>query len=73
MKEFLVFFNSKQVRTKESILTITQARNVLRNARKNSGRAFNRNIDYISVINYIEIDFNTHWNRNNIRLTRKRK
>lgn len=73
MKEYLIFFDSKQVKTSEQILCITQARKALRNARKGSGRYFNKDTDYISTVNYIELDFNTHWNRNNRTLTRKRK
>ena len=58
MKEFLVFFGSKQIKTDEPIQTITSARNTLRNARKGSGRYFNHNIDYISVINAVELNIN---------------
>lgn len=73
MKEFLIFFDSKQVKTAEPILCITQARKALRNARKGSGRYFNKYTDYISTVNHIELDFNTHWSKINTSLTRKSK
>lgn len=63
MKEFLVFFNNKQVKTAEPIQTITQARKVLRTARKGSGRYFNKKIDYISIINAVELEINNKYLR----------
>ena len=48
MKLYNIYFNSKQVNKKPEIL-ITKARQLLRTARKNSGRKFNKNTDYISI------------------------